>query len=185
MTADVDTLLDELARRHARGEPLEVDKLLVEAGPEADRLAELIDRFLECAPRGEPSDEALSFVRGLDEPPILRARIAKALRVDDVVTAISSACELRAEQREKLKRYYQQLEGGVLDPGGVAKPVWDVLADLLGERFDPSALPSGAPAAGAAYYRGAPATPATPDIPATPQPEPDEVDRLFGVTPAG
>ena len=88
MKVELDTLLDELARRHARGEPLDVEGTLLKAGDRADELAPLIEAFLERAPRRAPSAEALAYVRSLDDPPMLRARVAKALRVDDVVDAI-------------------------------------------------------------------------------------------------
>ena len=95
MIVELETLLDELARRHARGEPLDVEGTLLKAGDRADELAPLIEAFLERAPRRAPSDEALAYVRSLDDPPMLRARVAKALRVDDVVDAIVAACEIR------------------------------------------------------------------------------------------
>ena len=45
MTGQLAQLLDEFVGRWARDEPLAVDELLVRAGPEADELAGLIDRF--------------------------------------------------------------------------------------------------------------------------------------------
>ena len=131
MTEELETLLDELARRHARGEPLDVADVLARAGDQADELALLIEAFLARAPRNVPSPDALAFVRSLDEPPMLRARVAKALRVDDVVDAIVTACAIRPEARPKVRRYYQQLEGGVLDPAPVAASVWDAITTLL------------------------------------------------------
>ena len=112
MSAELEALLDELARRHARGEPLDVEGTL----HRADELAPLIEAFLARAPRREPSPSTLAYVRSLDEPPLLRARVAKALKVDDVVDAIVAECELSPEARPKVRRYYQQLEGGILDP---------------------------------------------------------------------
>ena len=38
MIVELETLLDELARRHARGEPLDVEGTLVKAGDRADEL---------------------------------------------------------------------------------------------------------------------------------------------------
>ncbi len=93
MKVELDTLLDELARRHARGEPLDVEGTLAKAGDRADELAPLIEAFLLRAPRRAPSDESLAYVRSLDDPPMTRARVAKALRVDDVVDAIVTACD--------------------------------------------------------------------------------------------
>ena len=88
MSVELATLLDELARRHARGEPLDVEGLLAQAGDRSDELAPMIETFLVRAPRRVASAQALAYVRTLDDPPILRARVAKALRVDDVVDAI-------------------------------------------------------------------------------------------------
>ena len=117
---DLEMLFEELAVRHARGEPLDVEGTLRRAGNRADELARLIDAFLARAPRREPTPRALAFVRSLDDPPMVRARVAKALKVDDVVDAILTECALDAEARPKVRRYYQQLEGGILDPNRVA-----------------------------------------------------------------
>ena len=185
MKVELDTLLDELARRHARGEPLDVEGTLAKAGDRADELAPLIEAFLLRAPRPAPSDESLAYVRSLDDPPLTRARVAKALRVNDVVDAIVVANKLRPDARPKVTRYYQQLEAGVLDPAGVAASVWDAITGLLGrprwsliapqvdtmllsaepmyradKLFDPSVLAN----------RAAPASEPDP---------PDEVDALF------
>ena len=132
MIVKLETLLDELVRRHARGEPLDVEGTLVRAGDRADELAPLIEAFLARAPRRKPTSESLAFVRSLDEPPMLRARVAKALRVDDVVDAIVTACDIRQDARPKVRRYYQQLEGGTLDPSRVAASVWDAVTAILG-----------------------------------------------------
>ena len=42
MSPELETLLDELVRRHARGEPLDVEGTLRRAGNDADELAPLI-----------------------------------------------------------------------------------------------------------------------------------------------
>lgn len=136
MKLDVETMLDELARRHARGEPLDVEGLLREAGSDADELAVLIDRFLRRAPRQEPSEDALLYVRSLEDPPLLRARRERGIKIDVVVDAIIGACQLRADSRGKVRRYYQMLEGGTLDPSRVAERVWNGLADAFGRPMD-------------------------------------------------
>ena len=180
---ELETLLDELARRHARGEPLDVEGTLARAGDRADELAPLIETFLLRAPRRSPSDESLAYVRSLDDPPMLRARVAKALRVDDVVDAIVAACDIRPEAREKVKRYYQQLEGGILDPSRVATSVWDAITGVLGRsRAALSAPPVGtAPAATPMYRAEKLFDPREVQLSAhavEPDP-PDEVDALF------
>ena len=116
MSVELATLLDELARRHARGEPLDVEGTLVKAGARSDELAPMIETFLVRAPVASRRAQALAYVRTLDDPPMLRARVAKALRVDDVVDEIVKACKIHPDARPKVRRYYQQLEGGVLDP---------------------------------------------------------------------
>jgi hypothetical protein len=187
MTDDLDTLLDELARRHARGEPLDVEGALRRAGDRADELAPLIETFLARAPRRGPSAESLAFVGSLDEPPLLRARVAKALRVDDVVDAIVSECELDPEARPRVRRYYQQLEGGILDPSRVATSVWDAITGLLGRsRAVLSAPPGPAPAAGPMYRGETMLRLRKGPMPlAAPEPSPrDEVDALFLGDPA-
>jgi hypothetical protein len=182
MTSDLETLLDDLARRHARGEPLDVEGTLRQAGERADDLAPLIEAFLSRAPRREASDDALAYVRSLDEPPMVRARVAKALRVDDVVDAIVTACSVRPESRAKVRRYYQQLEGGILDPAPVAETVWDAITGLLGRSRAPLSAPSVATSAASPMYRADRLFNANEVLArsAAAEPEPpDEVDALF------
>lgn len=186
MTVELETLLDELARRHARGEPLDVEGALRRAGDRADELAPLIEAFLARAPRRSPSVEALAFVRSLEEPPMLRARVAKALRVDDVVDAIVEACAVRPESRPKVRRYYQQLEGGVLDPSRVATSVWDAITSVLGRsRAALSAPVPGTAAAASPMYRAAQPVLFEPAPPVSEPDAPDEVDALFLGPPDG
>jgi hypothetical protein len=184
MTVELETLLDELARRHARGEPLDVEGTLRQAGDRADELAPLIESFLERAPRRAPSDEALAYVRSLDDPPLLRVRVAKALRVDDVVDAIVTACKIQPDARPKVRRYYQQLEGGVLDPSRVAVSVWDAITELLGRsRASLTAPRLGAAAPTAPMYRAdrlfEPGEMPTLSASNTEPDPPDDVDALF------
>jgi hypothetical protein len=184
VSAELETLLDELARRYARGEPLEVEGTLRQAGDRADELAPLIEAFLARTPRRAPSDEALAYVRSLDEPPMVRARVAKALRVDDVVDAIVAACGIRPDARAKVRRYYQQLEGGVLDPSRVAASVWDAISALLGRSRESLTMPhAGIVPSASPMYRAdrlfePGEMPALAERLVEPEP-PDEVDALF------
>lgn len=182
-------LLDELVDCWTRGEPLAVDELLVRAGPRADELATLIDRFLERAPRREPTPAALAYVRSLDEPSLLQARQERKLKLDDLVAGLLEKLGLPPAARGKVRRYYQDLELGQLDPGGVATSVWDALTGLLGrDARGLGALPPFAAAAPAMYREAdfeSDLVYASLAIPSSsveePAPEPDEVDRLFGV----
>ena len=183
MRVELATLLDELARRHARGEPLDVEGLLAQAGDRSDELAPMIETFLVRAPRRTASAQTLAYVRALDDPPILRARVAKALRVDDVVDAIVAACTIQPDARPKVRRYYQQLEGGVLDPAPVAASVWDAISALLGRSRESLTVPhAGVPSASPMYRADRLFEPGEvlvlAERLADPEP-PDEVDALF------
>jgi hypothetical protein len=183
MSPEIETLLDELVRRHARGEPLDVEGTLRRAGKQADELAPLIEAFLARAPRRGPTPASLSFVQSLDDPPLLRARVAKAVKVDDVVDAIVTGCDIDPAARPKVRRYYQQLEGGTLDPTRVAASVWDAITGLLGRsRALLSAPPGPAPAAAPMYRTHASLVlqERLVSLPAVEPPSPpDEVDALF------
>jgi hypothetical protein len=178
-------LFDELVDCWTRGEPLAVDELLVRAGPRADELATLIDRFLERAPRRDPTPAALAFVRSLDEPSLLQARQERKLKLDDLVAGLLEKLGLPERARVKVRRYYQDLELGQLDPEGVAASVWDALTGLVGR--DARGLAGVPPTAFSAppMYRAADFDSVVIDAVALSTPsttESDEVDRLFGVT---
>ena len=181
-------LLDELVGRWTRGEPLEVEELLARAGAQSDELAGLIDVFLERSPRREPTPDALAFVRSLDEPSLLRARQSRKLKLDELATALTKRLGLPESARSKVRRHYQALELGQLDPAGVAVSVWVALAGLLGQDVRGIAGSSPAPVSAPAMYRLAdfdgPLARAVAKPPVTdpePELEPDEADRLFGV----
>jgi hypothetical protein len=186
MMVELDTLLDELARRHARGEPLDVEGLLAQAGDRSDELAPMIETFLVRAPRRVASAQALAYVATLDDPPILRARVAKALRVDEVVEAIMTACKLRPDSRAKVRRYYQQLEGGMLDPTHVAETVWAAITRVLGRSRALLSARSGSVAAAPMYRADALLVLDEQLVPrAAPEPsQSDMVDALFLGEPA-
>jgi len=185
-----DQLLDDLVGRWTRGEPLEVEALLERAGPQSDELALLIDTFLERAPRREPTLDAIAFVRSLDEPqpPLLRARQARRLKLDDLAAALAERLGLPVEARPKVRRHYQALELGQLDPAGVAATVWAALASLLGRNAQSlAAAPTPVVSAPAMYRDADTLERALTDYSLGRRSEPvapDEVDRLFGVTPA-
>ena len=126
------------ARRAARGRGAPYP-----CRPGADELATLIDAFLERAPRREPTPEALELVHSLDAPPLLRARQARRLKLDDLVAGLVEALALPQEARAKVRRYYQQLELGQLDPAGVAAAVWVALAVCSGVMRAVSWVPRG------------------------------------------
>lgn len=153
MSERLESLLDELARRHASGEELDVAGLLTEAGDEADAFASLADRLLQAAPRREPTQASLAYVAALAEPPLLRLRVQRQLRFGAVVKELATA--LRVTDVGRLERYYHRLEGGLLDPEPVDGRVWGALERALGAPARALALSfAGGPKPGAvAYYR--------------------------------
>jgi hypothetical protein len=179
----VNKLFAQYADAYARGERPRADEYLARAGEGADELAGLLEGFLRAAPVGEPDEEAVTALETLlagGEPPLIALRASRGVRVDAVVDALVERLSLDPAKRAKVKRYYQQLEGGLLDAGRVNRRVWAVLSDLVGREvwqhagWQPprAALPD-------AYYRAG----EVPAIPAPPaqmgEAERDEIDRLF------
>ena len=195
---DVDRLFDEFAAAYVRGEQPDIAAALALAGADAGELARLVDAFLRVAPAPEPRDDdvAVMEARLAGEPGLLALRRRRARKVDDVVSDLAERLDLHDLPR--LKRYYQQLEGGTLDPGPVDQRVWDALREVFVTNVRaivrPVTTPTGESAM--AYYRlGAAAGPpgARPPgalLPSASRAEPpgpvplgaperDELDRLF------
>jgi hypothetical protein len=129
--ADVDRLFDELAAAYVRGERPDLPAYLARAGDGADELARLVDAFLRTVPAPEPSEDDVAVMRARleGEPGLLVLRRRRGRRVDEVVDDL--AVRLEVDDLPRLKRYYQQLEGGVLDPHPVDERVWDALCDVF------------------------------------------------------
>jgi hypothetical protein len=179
----VTTLFDEWAVRFARGEQPDAREYLRRAGEGAEELSTLIDAYLLRADPPEPGEDAIAlaqaWIRG--EPPLLEARRRRRLRVDDVVGELLGALSLKPHRREKVKRYYQQLETGLLEPARVDERVFDALARVLGVRARELASWRPPPVAGApAYFRteGVAARRTFSALDTEPE-ERDEVDELF------
>ncbi len=184
--ADVLQLFEEYAGAYARGERPEAQEYLERAGDGADELAQLIEGWLRAVPVSEPDAETLALVSAWmeEEPPLVHVRASKGVRVDEVVTAIVADAGLAEAQTAKVKRYYQRLEEGLLDPRGVSERVWETLRRLIGPTAKAAATWRLAPTSlEPAFYRAtAPATldAATDAMDAIPpMPERDEVDELF------
>jgi hypothetical protein len=129
--ADVDRLFDELAAAYVRGDRPDLAAYLARAGEDADELARLVDGFLRVVPPPEPSDDDVAVMRARleGEPGLLALRKRRSRRVDEVVDDLAG--RLGLDDRPRLKRYYQRLEGGVLDPHRVDQRVWDALRDYF------------------------------------------------------
>jgi len=178
---DVVELFEEYAAAYTRGERPRAQGYLERAGPAADDLAKLIDGWLRAVPVPDPDEETTALVEAwtAGQPPLVRLRSRRGVRVDDVVDALVAALALDPAKRAKVKRYYQRLEQGLLDPARVSRKVIAVVKGLVGERTT-EALAWRAPELGVepAYYRAGGETATATGMAAEPEPE-DEVDRLF------
>ena len=194
--ADVDRLFDELAAAYVRGERPDLPAYLARAGDDADELARLVDAFLRVVPPPEPSEDDVAVMRARleGEPGLLALRTRRGRKVDEVVDEL--AVRLEVDDRPRLKRYYQRLEGGVLDPHPVDERVWNALRDVfatsvrnlirpLVTRRGGSAMAyyrrSGPPDGAGAQLRArmTPREPALVGDADRPPPERDALDRLF------
>ena len=131
---DVRELFTEYADAYVRGDEPQARDILARAGEDADELGRMLESFLAAAPRQSPGPDALAIVGAWaeGEPPLVHVRALRGVRVDEVVDAIVENTGVATEKRPKVKRYYQQLEQGLLDPGGVSERVWEVVRRLVG-----------------------------------------------------
>lgn len=181
MADELFLLFDEYRGRWRGGEWPDVREYLGRAGKDADELALLIDTFLEQADPPPVREEARALVEAwtTGESPLLELRTRQGLSRAAVVDFVVKTFGLDLAKREKVRRYYHELETGRLDPEGLSPKLVDTLAQVLKARvgdllaWRPAPLP-----AAPAYYR-ADAPPASPAPPAGPPEEPDEVDLLF------
>ncbi|MDQ3647609.1 MAG: hypothetical protein M3433_03305 [Actinomycetota bacterium] len=206
---DVETLLNEYIAEHRRGGETEPRAYLERvAGAQRSELAALIDAYLSRAPRQEwdraayDRSRAPEMVEALAGSlqgasglwPSLLPRLRNRARVARSELVAELAARLGAEgQREKVGRYYHQMETGRLPAEGVSDSVLEALGQIVGqsrgalrragEAFGPGAGP--APEAEAfARATTAPAGSAGMADAEEPAETPaaahwDEVDRLF------
>jgi hypothetical protein len=175
-------LFDEYAAAYARGERPSAEDYLDMAGPEREHLASLLDAFLRRAPVHGPSEDDVRHL-GLilaEEPPLLSLRVERGMRVDDVVSALVDRLGLATTKKAKVKRYYQRLEGGLLDPRGLSARLRTALAETLGAGADTAASWTAPPTAAPAFLRRAEHLEASPPALAPESTaDEDEIDRLF------
>lgn len=177
-------LFDEWASRYARGENPDPVAYLKQAGADADDLARMMETYLRAATRGEPTEEAVALTRAWvsGASPLVALRASRGIRRDDVVDAVIVEFKLRKELRAKVKRYYHELESGLLDPARLDRRLIDLLARTLGATREallgwrPRSLEGGfARASEGLVMEGVVSA-----IAIEPEPEPrDEVDELF------
>jgi hypothetical protein len=175
-------LFDEYAAAYARGERPSAEDFLERAGPDRAELASLLQEYLRRAPVQRPTEDDQRHL-GLmlaEEPPLLSLRVERGLRVDDVVGALVDRLGLDPRKSAKVKRYYQRLEGGLLDPSGLSKRLRSALGDVIGPSAESAArwtAPS--PEAAPAFLRRADYIEAAPAAAAPAPAAADEIDRLF------
>jgi hypothetical protein len=183
MPEDVFTLFDDYAARFARGEAPDLRGYLTRAGDHAGELGRLVDAFLARASPTEPNEERVALARAWVEgqPPLLELRTRRGLKRDAVVDALVQLLGLDPKKRAKVKRYYHELESGLLEPRGVDRRVWEALAETLKAQIADLVAwrPRPLEPVGEVYLRRADAPAGFARSLARPQEPEDEVDRLF------
>ena len=126
MDVSVELLFDEFAARHARGEHPDAREYLERAEERRDELARLLDGFLAAAPVQPPGEETLALFASLvpeaageaTQPPLLAERVRRGWRRDEIVDWIRERFGIAEEKREKVARYWHELETGLLPASG-------------------------------------------------------------------
>ena len=194
MSAGLDLLFDEFAASYARGEHPDPRDYLDRAGERRDELAHLLDGFLAAAPVQPPGVETLALFASLvpeaagvaTQPPLLAERVRRGWRRDEIVDWIRERFGIAEEKREKVARYWHELETGLLPASGISERLREALSERFGDAlqaavaWEPPALEADlsyrrvqdAPALMQASYELLPAASAA-------APEPDDVDVLF------
>jgi hypothetical protein len=174
-------LFDEFAAAYAHGDRPDAEVFLTRAGDDRQDLAALLEEFLRRVPAPQPTEDDVRLL-GLmlaDEPPLLSLRVRRGIKVDDVVSGVIDRLGLDPAKRPKVKRYYQRLEGGLLDPNGISGRLRAALADIFGTSVEQAIRWAPPPVAEPTFLRRSErlAAAAAP-LPAA-EGEADEIDRLF------
>jgi hypothetical protein len=194
----VDDLFDRYKADFAAGKGTDVAPYLSQLeGADRRELEALIDGFLARGARPTYSPEAFAAAQAsplaqrvmgsLTETwPLLlpRARDEAGILRSELVTRLAEALGVGG-RRDKVERYYHQMERGLLDPTRVSDRVLAALGEIVGvskERLRAAARPVTPPPAGPAFARVARRMAASAPVAAPSAPEPpewDEVDELF------
>jgi hypothetical protein len=205
----VDELLAQYIEEHTRDPAADprpyVDQL--RATPERTQLAALIDAYLQRAPRREwdesafadaPSSRAVASSlaqsiggeSGLWPSLLPRLRNRARIKRGDLVSELAARLGAQS-QREKVARYYNRMEQGLLPAEGVSDSVLAALGGILGQSADAlrqagrAIVPPEQEAPGVvaeiAFARLARAAdePAVAELAPSEHEDWDEVDRLF------
>jgi hypothetical protein len=176
------TLFEEYAARFERGEQPDLRTYLERAGDDREELASLVDTWLVVAPAPEPDEEAVALTQAwiAGEPPLVALRARRGLRRAEIVDRIIEHFSLDPAKRQKVARYYHEVETGQLAP---SPRIRDALAAIFGRALpDWRVRPLDVqPAYHRVATQAAPA-PAAHAIEAVEEPR-DEVDELFRGSP--
>src|SRR5438034_11529858 len=112
------SLFEEYVAGYERGERPDLRAYLERAGDARDELAALVDVWLQVAPAPEPYEEAVELVRRslAGEPPLLELRARRGLTRARVVDFLLERFSLDPAKREKVERYYHEVETGLRVP---------------------------------------------------------------------
>lgn len=182
------SLFEEYVAGYEQGEPPDLRAMLERAGEEGkEELATLVDTWLQIVPAPEPDEEAIAVARAwiAGEPPLLELRRRRSLTREAVVDALLARFGIAAAKRERVARYYHEIESGLRAPAD--ERLLAALSELLGSRVRELVAwrpPVIAPGAEPAYYRAQEAMPAPAQAVALPptasaELDEDEVDALF------
>ena len=176
-------LFDDFASRWARGERPDSREYLERAGDGASQLLELIDEHLQWAPPPDPDPDLIAELSAwrLGEPPLVELRRRRGRSRSAIVNALMAALGIDSAKRGRVHDNYHRLETGQLRLARVDARVLLIVATALGVRVaDLAAWPGEHALDGALMMRESLAADALPEAWPSP-PEPDDVDRLFGI----
>ena len=93
-----------------------------------------MERFLQAAPRPQPTDEDVELVRAWmrGDSPLAEIRSRRGITRDQIVTAIQERFGLRDDQRAAIKDYYHQLESGLISPRRLSARLVQFLSEMFG-----------------------------------------------------
>jgi hypothetical protein len=131
-TPDSDRKADRVGWLLAQAEELSDEdvELLLASAPEAppESADQLIEEVLRTVGRPQLDLQGQS--------PLERLRSRRKISVGELVDALVERFELERGKRRKVRRYYEELEAGLVDPVKVDQRVWEVIAERLHESVE-------------------------------------------------